>query len=124
MLLETCIKVHILFRHPAEACPVRTTASVCQCTKKTITSVSAKGSGEKTAKAVRKTREYGATFELAECVLISVAWSLAATDEERNVDIFKPTCPSQAIIIQLCYVSFNGKFTAAPNEGEIKNKLI
>ena len=42
-------------RHPVEAGPVRTTASVCQCTKKTITSVSVKGSGGKTVKKVRNT---------------------------------------------------------------------
>ena len=53
MLLETCII--FFYRHPAEAGPVRTTASVCQCTKETITSVSAKGSGEKTAKTIKNT---------------------------------------------------------------------
>ena len=97
MLLETCIIVHILFRHPAEVGPVRTTASVCQCTKKTITSVSAKGSGEKTANTVRL-QEYGGTFALAGCVLISVEWSLAATDEERNVDISLSLALSQLVL--------------------------
>ena len=37
---------------------------------------------------------------------------------------FKPTCLSQITIIQLCYDSFTGKFTAIPKPKEIKNKLI
>ena len=48
------------------------------------TSVSAMGSREKTAKTVRNTPRIHGAFKIAECVLTSAAWSLAATDEEKK----------------------------------------
>ena len=90
------------------------------------TSVSAMGSREKTAKMVGNTPRIHGAFEIAECVLTSAAWSLAAKDEEKKCCHilysagYKPSCSYQKITFQLCYVSSNEKFRAAPNEKEVK----
>ena len=67
-----------------------------------------------------------AAFELSEC-----AWSLAARNEEKKNDKTSFGQPSSSVVlsklaitIQLCYVSYTGKFIAVPNAREVKNELI
>ena len=64
------------------------------------------GSREKTAKTVRNTPRTHGAFEIAECVLTSAAWSLAAPDEEKNVDISLALASSQVFLAKQSHFNY------------------
>ena len=65
----------------------------------------------KTAKTVGNTPRIHGAFEIAECVLTSVASSLAAIDEEKNVDVSLALASSQVVLPKQSPFNY---FTLAP----------